>query len=159
MHSSRRPSIDLTDAYFQIPILPLHRNFLRFAVGERMFQYTHLPFGYSLAPYTFSKCEEATLECSGWREWELRHWLLPRIVYDSGQAVSTRDCFAAAISASHNVLSLPGAILWLSIYYWESTGWGLSCEASFFGGIYKLDGLMFPPFLPLAQANVELLHH
>uniref|UniRef100_A0AAV2LLV6 ribonuclease H n=1 Tax=Knipowitschia caucasica TaxID=637954 RepID=A0AAV2LLV6_KNICA len=55
-------SIDLTDAYFHVPIVPEHRRFLRFAVGERNYEYCRLPFGYALAPRTFSKCVEAALE-------------------------------------------------------------------------------------------------
>uniref|UniRef100_A0AAV2KJJ1 Reverse transcriptase domain-containing protein n=1 Tax=Knipowitschia caucasica TaxID=637954 RepID=A0AAV2KJJ1_KNICA len=38
-------SIDLTDAYFHVPIVPEHRRFLRFAVGERNYEYCRLPFG------------------------------------------------------------------------------------------------------------------
>uniref|UniRef100_A0AAV2IU46 ribonuclease H n=1 Tax=Knipowitschia caucasica TaxID=637954 RepID=A0AAV2IU46_KNICA len=55
-------SIDLTDAYFHVSIVPEHRRFLRFAVGERNYEYCRLPFGYALAPRTFSKCVEAALE-------------------------------------------------------------------------------------------------
>ena len=55
-------SVDLKDAYFHIPIVPEHRKFLRFAVGESCYEYQRLPFGYSLAPRTFSKCVEAALE-------------------------------------------------------------------------------------------------
>uniref|UniRef100_A0AAV2K2P3 ribonuclease H n=1 Tax=Knipowitschia caucasica TaxID=637954 RepID=A0AAV2K2P3_KNICA len=55
-------SIDLTDAYFHVPIVPEHRRFLRFAVGERSYEYCRFPFGYALPPRTFSKCVEAALE-------------------------------------------------------------------------------------------------
>lgn len=55
-------SVDLLDAYFHIPIVPEHRKFLRFAIGGRCFEYCRLPFGYSLAPRTFTKCVEAALE-------------------------------------------------------------------------------------------------
>lgn len=55
-------SVDLTDAYFHVPIVPEHRKFLRFAVQGRCYEYCRLPFGYSLAPRTFSKCVDAALE-------------------------------------------------------------------------------------------------
>ena len=48
-------SIDLKDAYYQIPILESHRPFLRFAFQERIFQYNVLPFGISTAPRVFTK--------------------------------------------------------------------------------------------------------
>ncbi|KAK7877982.1 hypothetical protein WMY93_031362 [Mugilogobius chulae] len=55
-------SIDLTDAYFHVPVVPEHRKFLRFAIGEEQYEYCRLPFGYTLAQRTFSKCAEAALE-------------------------------------------------------------------------------------------------
>lgn len=55
-------SIDLAGAYFHIPIRRGHKKFLRFALEGKVFQHTRLPFGYSLAPRTFSKCVEAGLE-------------------------------------------------------------------------------------------------
>ncbi|KAF0046150.1 hypothetical protein F2P81_002679 [Scophthalmus maximus] len=55
-------SIDLKDAYFHVPIVPRHRKFLRFSFRGVQFQYNRLPFRYSLAPRTFSKCVETALE-------------------------------------------------------------------------------------------------
>ena len=55
-------SIDLKDAYFHVPIIPRHRKFLRFSFRGVQYQYNRLPFGYSLAPRTFSKCVETALE-------------------------------------------------------------------------------------------------
>ncbi|XP_077060691.1 uncharacterized protein LOC143712393 [Siphateles boraxobius] len=54
-------TIDLKDAYFHIQVVQRHRQFLRFAVGGRAFQYRVLPFGLSLAPRTFTKCMDAAL--------------------------------------------------------------------------------------------------
>jgi ribonuclease HI len=48
-------SIDLTDAYLHIPIIPSHRKYLRFAVGGQHFQYRVLPFGLTSAPRVFTK--------------------------------------------------------------------------------------------------------
>ncbi|KAK5932171.1 hypothetical protein CgunFtcFv8_003898 [Champsocephalus gunnari] len=55
-------SIDLKDAYFHITIIPKHRKFLRFSFQGISYQFNRLPFGYSLAPRTFSKCVETALE-------------------------------------------------------------------------------------------------
>ena len=48
-------SLDLTDAYFHIPIHPTSRKLLRFCVGNQVFQFKALPFGLSLAPLVFVK--------------------------------------------------------------------------------------------------------
>ena len=48
-------SIDLTDAYFHIPIHPNFRKYLRFAVLGRVFQFKALPFGMSIAPRVFTE--------------------------------------------------------------------------------------------------------
>ena len=55
-------SVDLKDAYFHVPIIPKHRQFLRFSFQGIQYQYNRLPFGYSLAPRTFSKCVETALQ-------------------------------------------------------------------------------------------------
>lgn len=54
-------TIDLKDAYFHVPILPSHRQYLRFAFDDKVFQFRVLPFGLSLAPRTFTKCMAAAL--------------------------------------------------------------------------------------------------
>ena len=54
-------SLVLKDAYFHVPIFKTHRKFLCFAFMGMAYEYWCLPFGYSLAPHTFSKCVEAAL--------------------------------------------------------------------------------------------------
>ena len=48
-------SLDLRDAYFHIPVHRASRKFLRFQIGEDVFQFTALPFGLSTAPLVFTK--------------------------------------------------------------------------------------------------------
>lgn len=48
-------SLDLTEAYLHVPILPAHRRFLRFCVGGVHLQFRALPFGLSTAPRVFTK--------------------------------------------------------------------------------------------------------
>lgn len=48
-------SVDLSDAYFSIPIHESYRKFLRFIWNEQLYEFVCLPFGYSLAPRTFTK--------------------------------------------------------------------------------------------------------
>jgi hypothetical protein len=48
-------SIDLRDAYFHVPIHQAHRKYLRFPVGNRVFQFRALPFGLSPAPWLFTQ--------------------------------------------------------------------------------------------------------
>lgn len=55
-------SIDLKDAYFHVSITPKHMKFLHFSFQGVQYQYNRLPFIYSLAPLTFSKCVETALE-------------------------------------------------------------------------------------------------
>ena len=55
-------SIDLKDDYFHVPIVPRHSRFLRFFFQGMAYVYTRLPFGYTLAPRTFTKCMNAALQ-------------------------------------------------------------------------------------------------
>jgi len=48
-------SLDLQDAYFHIPIHRSHRKFLRFVVGDQVYQFTALPFGLASAPWVFTQ--------------------------------------------------------------------------------------------------------
>ncbi|KAK1902467.1 Transposon Tf2-9 polyprotein [Dissostichus eleginoides] len=57
----RFATINLRDAYFQIPIWEGHRRFLRFACEEKIFEFCVLPFGISLDPRTFTRCVDAVL--------------------------------------------------------------------------------------------------
>lgn len=53
-------SIDLKEMYFHVPVIPEHRNFLRFSFWGSQYQDNWLPFGYSLSPRTISKCWDGT---------------------------------------------------------------------------------------------------
>ncbi|KAL3046904.1 hypothetical protein OYC64_021178 [Pagothenia borchgrevinki] len=55
-------TIDLKDAYFHVEIAPEHRKYLRFAFQGVAYEYSRLPFGYSLSPCTFSKCVATALQ-------------------------------------------------------------------------------------------------
>ena len=48
-------SVDLTDAYFHIPIHQKSQKLLRFHVGGRSFQFRALPFGIATAPLEFTR--------------------------------------------------------------------------------------------------------
>ena len=48
-------SIDLKDAYLQIPIHPSSRKFLSFVVGSQTWQFKALPFGLTTAPQVFTR--------------------------------------------------------------------------------------------------------
>ena len=47
-------SIDLQDAYFHVPIHPLHYKYLRFAHRGKVYQFVALPFGLATAPSVFT---------------------------------------------------------------------------------------------------------
>ena len=48
-------SLDLKDAYLQVPMHPDSRKFLRFMVGEKVYQFKVLCFGLSTAPQVFTR--------------------------------------------------------------------------------------------------------
>lgn len=48
-------SLDLSDAYYSVPILEEDRKFLRFRWNDKLFQYTCLPNGFAQAPRKFTK--------------------------------------------------------------------------------------------------------
>ena len=48
-------SLDLQDAYLQVPVHPDSRRYLRFCIGPRTFQFRALCFGLSSAPQVFTR--------------------------------------------------------------------------------------------------------
>ena len=46
--------IDLTDAYFHVPIHPQSQKYLRFQTKKEVFQFRALPFGVATAPLEFT---------------------------------------------------------------------------------------------------------
>lgn len=48
-------SIDLTDAYYTVPVASEHRKYLRFVWRGTLFQYPCLPNGVASAPRYFTK--------------------------------------------------------------------------------------------------------
>ena len=48
-------SLDLQDAYLQVPVHPSSQRYLRFCVGESVFQFRALCFSLSTAPQTFTR--------------------------------------------------------------------------------------------------------
>ena len=48
-------SIDLTDAYFHVPIHPQSQKYLRFQTKKGVFQFWALPFGVTTAPLEFTR--------------------------------------------------------------------------------------------------------
>ena len=55
-------SIDLSDAYFHIPIRPSHWKFLRFSIAGQILEFKALPFGPTTAPRVFTKVVSAIVQ-------------------------------------------------------------------------------------------------
>ena len=63
-HSSppcRGSTLDLRDAYLQIPMFPPHRKYLRFCVQGVHYQFRAMPFGITVAPRVFTKLMAAVV--------------------------------------------------------------------------------------------------
>jgi hypothetical protein len=54
-------SLDLTDAYFHIPISPKFRKLLRFVLEDRVYAFKTMPFGLSTAPLVFTRIFQAVV--------------------------------------------------------------------------------------------------
>ncbi|CAG2243241.1 unnamed protein product [Mytilus edulis] len=54
-------SLDLTDAYFHVPVCHSYRKFLRFVWNKRVYQFRALPFGLSTAPLAFTKLMQVAI--------------------------------------------------------------------------------------------------
>ena len=55
-------SVDLSDAYWHIPIHPAFQPFLGFRLGKQKYRFVAMPFGLNIAPRIFTKMTESILE-------------------------------------------------------------------------------------------------
>ena len=55
-------SLDLTDAYFHIPIHPKSRRYLRFHFMGKTYKFRAIAFGLAPAPYVFSRIVKAVVK-------------------------------------------------------------------------------------------------
>lgn len=84
-------TLDLKDAYFQIPIHPLHRPLLRFCHAGKVWQLTALPFGLSTAPRAFTKVMKAVLSYAHLHGVRLHMYLDDWLVNPNNQSSSLSD--------------------------------------------------------------------
>uniref|UniRef100_A0A0A9ZI08 Transposon Ty3-I Gag-Pol polyprotein n=1 Tax=Lygus hesperus TaxID=30085 RepID=A0A0A9ZI08_LYGHE len=56
-------TVDLTDAYYMVPVAETSCKFLRFIFQGRLLEFTCLPMGMSVAPYVFHKIMRPIVEC------------------------------------------------------------------------------------------------
>ena len=57
-------SLDLSDAFWHIPIAPHFRPYLAFALGRRRFRFKAMPFGLNIAPRIFTKLANCIVKIS-----------------------------------------------------------------------------------------------
>ena len=54
-------SLDLADAYLHIPVAPVSRQFLRFAIDGVVYAFRAMPFGLNIAPWVFTRLMETVM--------------------------------------------------------------------------------------------------
>ena len=86
-------SLDFQDAYLQVPVHPSSRRYLRFCVGESVYQFRALCFGLSTAPQAFTRIMapvSSIMRLHGFRIlWYLDDWRV--LVSTFREIVRTRD--------------------------------------------------------------------
>ena len=82
-------SIDLTDAFFHVPIHPDSRNLLRFGYKGKVYRYTALPFGLKTAPWVFTRVVSQLQVMPETKEipihFYLDDWIIPTDSYQTGE--------------------------------------------------------------------------
>ena len=84
-------SIDLKEAYLQVPVHPDSRHFLRFVFRDRVFQFKALCFGLSTAPQVFTRVITPVSAMHHSMGIRMRRYLDDWLVQSSSQASLLRD--------------------------------------------------------------------
>lgn len=75
-------SIDLSDAYFTVPIHEASRKFLKFRWANRLFQFTALPNGLACAPRLFTKLMNPVFSYFRGKGWSCFQYIDDSIIMD-----------------------------------------------------------------------------
>ena len=94
-------SIDLKDAFYHVAIHPQYYKYLRFSFQGVAYQYRVLPFGYALAPRTFSLVLQTALEPLLRRGITVRYYLDDLLVQSSSRLQAMLDSEAVVHHLSH----------------------------------------------------------
>ena len=129
-------SLDLTDAYFHIPISPKFRKFLRFVWEDRVYAFKAMPFGLSTAPLVFTRIFQAVVAHLHSQSIFIHSYLDDSLLKNMSQFL-LRD-------HTHFVI---GLLLKLGfLISWKKSELGPSQDFILLGEYYRTDlGLVFPP--------------
>ena len=86
-------SLDLTDAYFHIPISPKFRKFLRFVGEDRVYAFKAMPFGLSTAPLVFTRVFQEVVAHLHSQSILIHFFLFGRFLIEKYVPISTQTGF------------------------------------------------------------------
>ena len=129
-------SLDLTDAFFHIPISPKFGKFLRFVWEDRVYAFKPMPFGLSIAPLVFTSIFQAVVAHLHSQAIFIHSYLDDSLLKNMYQFL-LRD-------HTHFVI---GLLLKLGfLISWKKSELVPSHDFNFLGEHYRIDlGLVFPP--------------
>ena len=127
-------SLDLTDAYFHVPIAFWFRKYLRIVVEGSVYQYKALPFGLSTSPLVFTKMLEPVA-----------------VFLHSRGIIFHRYLDDFLIRCQSQSLCLEWTHVTLHLLYW--LGWGVSLEKSDFvpSQTFQYIGILFLTLLGIMR--------
>lgn len=115
-------SLDLSQAYCHVPIIPRHQKFLSFVYRKKVYQWTCLPFGLALAPQTFG---------------QLSNWIASLLREKGVRVVVYLDEF---LLAHQNPVILSEQTV-LAVHLLSSLGWSVNIQKSQLSPCQSIDYL------------------
>lgn len=115
-------SLDLSQAYCHVPIIPRHQKFLSFVYREKVYQWTCLPFGLASAPQTFG---------------QLSNWIASLLREKGVRVVVYPDDF---LLAHQNPVILSEQTV-LEVHLLSSLGWSVNIQKSQLSPCQSIDYL------------------
>ena len=150
-------SIDLMEAYLQVPVPPVSRHFLRFMFRDTVYQFKALCFGLSTAPQVFTRVlapVSALLHSMGVPYETVSRRLASPVNLSGVPPRGSSDC-PPTLSRVGGLWSTPSIPTWFP--HWWFSFWGLS-STHLFPGFY-VGGAHLPAAVDSRRVSVLRLAH
>ena len=142
-------SIDLSDAYFHVPVSFKYRKFMRFCMDDTVYEFVAMPFGLSTAPREFTELVVEFKQIAFSHGFYLNQYLDDWINRDLNEVIANNSIW--------NLLQLVVSLGFVPNY--EKSSLIPSRQFDFLGGSYDLHTELVKPTEKMSRKYYRCVRH